>query len=156
MANSIFYQAGARAALVKLGAIPEEAAAGPAPDTLASYDFGGRVPSFLNKTLAHMGHGAAGGVLGAGLGAALTPKDRFAGGVLGGVGGAFAGVAGKGIANALRERQVDQQNAMLMEAMNQYSANPQDAAASQALDDVIAKRNAAVEHAVKRIHGMGY
>ena len=159
MGNSIFYQAGARAALVKLGAVPED----------PYYSFGDPDADYgeeysLPGLGSRIGHTVGGGLLGAtaGVGAAELTK-RLGGrynhgmfGALGLFGGALAGGLGKTTANAVRNAQIAGQNDQLQEHMKNYFQGPRDAAAGQAFDEALAGRNAEVDRLKGRIRGMGY
>ena len=88
MAHSIFYEAGCRAALVKLGAYPEPSGLGEP----------------LNPWPAIAGHALAGGALGAGAGALFGKSPKSA--IGGGIAGALAGGGAKRLSSMYRDLQL--------------------------------------------------
>ena len=119
MANSIFYEAGCRAALVKLGAAPHE------QDPL--YFLGDQkadlTPGFIAPVLGHGVLGTAlGGLAGAGV-SKLTglPKDEA---VVGGMGlGSMLGFHGKTIAGGVRMDKIQKQRAARESLLKDYIMN---------------------------------
>ena len=153
MANSIFYEAGCRAALVKLGATDPH-------DPL--YFLESKLPATMSPSrvaLSLGAHGLGGGVAGAGVGALLSPGDRAAGAAAGALLGGGAGLLGKSLANSGRiediENEAAQRNLLLRDYLHTLKNAPSPEA-SQQFYDALGKRNTEIGRLKGKVEGFGY
>ena len=154
---SIFYEAGCRAALVKLGATPEEAieAVPPTAPPSARGTLGplGNIGDYMSSLSlkgigSQMGHALGGGALGAAAGAGISSLGGHGwapGAMIGGAAGYGLGTGGKGIANTVRNLQIGREN---LRANREQEAG--------AGEEALAARRAEIERLQGRIRGMGY
>ena len=156
MANNIFYAAGCRAALVKMGAAPDD----PYyflkdPEADVTQQVTGR--GLLNV----LGHGVLGGAVGAGLGAlGGAPRDRAPGALIGGALGFNTGVMGKAIANQVRHGQALAAGLprydLIKEHLSGIKGGVPDPAKQQAFEEAMATQNAEVQRLRNKERGFWY
>ena len=154
--GNIFYNAGCRAALVKLGAVTPE---NPLYFMDENHPDFGDAPNMNKAMLSWGAHGLGGGLAGAGLGALLSKSDRGLGAFAEGTIGSTLGLLGKGIANDYRGFEIEDQAAPRLGLVNEYLANVKGAPnpeREKQFYDALGARNAEIARQKSKMEGFGY